>query len=292
MKRKELYEYIREEIINELSLNEATPEELKLKQTTIANRTADIAELNKQISLEKDPKKQTELKARLTVLKTELAQAQAIKESELEEMASYKFYRIANREKFDALKDIYAGTIDARVLDAIEAAGEQGLTQDGVAKQLGIEAALVNPILKKFSAANALTLPVSEKPGKVKAAEPEVEEPETEEPETEKPESEFFMAGDEDEEEKGMEPIDEPAEPSASDIAAAEKELGAVDTSKIEAANKAANIVKSLTAKIEGMKKGPEREKKMVALKQYIKNNRSTVLKGYKISDLTNGLIS
>ena len=40
------------------------------------------------------------------------------------------------------------------------------------------------------------------------------------------------------------------------------------------------------------MKKGPEREKKMAALKQYVKNNRSTVLKGYKINDLTNGLIS
>ena len=40
------------------------------------------------------------------------------------------------------------------------------------------------------------------------------------------------------------------------------------------------------------MKKGPEREKKMAALKQYIKNNRGTILKGFKISDLTNGLIS
>ena len=282
MKRKELYNYIREEIINEL-----TPAEQNAKNIKKANATKDITDLTKKLSITKDPRDKQEVQADLLVAKEKLATANS-----MTEMALYKFYRIANREKFDALKDIYAGTIDARILDAIEAAGEQGLTQDGIAKQLGIAAALVNPILKKFSAANALTLPVSEKPGKAKAEEPEVEEPETEEPETEKPESEFFMAGDEDEEEKGMEPIDEPAEPSAADIAAAEKELGTVDTAKIEAANKAANIVKNLTAKIEGMKKGPEREKKMAALKQYVKNNRSTVLKGYKINDLTNGLIS
>ena len=178
MKRKELYDYIREEIINELT--EADLD--KTSGAVIMKRGTNPADIKKVTS-------------------------QGI-DVELKEMASYKFYRIANREKFDALKDIYAGTIDARILDAIEAAGEQGLTQDGIAKQLGIAAALVNPILKKFSAANALTLPVSEKPGKAKAEEPEVEEPETEEPETEKPESEFFMAGEEDEEEKGMEPID------------------------------------------------------------------------------------
>lgn len=285
MKRKELYDYIREEIINELSEGAATDaaKDAGVSNPAAAAKTAvDTAKKDKTGTATIVGPKGSKV----------IDKATPLEEDDLTEMASYKFYRIANIEKFDALKDIYAGTIDARVLDAIEAAGEQGLTQDGVAKQLGIKAALINPILKKFSAANALTLPVSEKPGKVKAAEPEVEEPETEEPETEKPESEFFMAGEEDEEEKGMEPIDEPAEPSASDIAAAEKELGTVDTSKIEAANKAANIVKSLTAKIESMKKGPEREKKMAALKQYIKNNRSTVLKGYKISDLTNGLIS
>jgi hypothetical protein len=40
------------------------------------------------------------------------------------------------------------------------------------------------------------------------------------------------------------------------------------------------------------MKKGPEREKKLAALKQYIKNNRNIITKVGKISDLTNGLIS
>lgn len=70
------------------------------------------------------------------------------------------------------------------------------------------------------------------------------------------------------------------------------KKINQIDTEKIEAANKAANIVKNLAVKIGGMKKGPEREKKMAALKQYVKNNRGTILKGFKISDLTNGLIA
>ena len=83
MKKSELLETI-EEIITEI-LGEATPAELKQETLTISNRTAEIAELNKQLSLEKDPKKQVELKARLEVLKTELSQAQAIKETEDED---------------------------------------------------------------------------------------------------------------------------------------------------------------------------------------------------------------
>jgi hypothetical protein len=38
------------------------------------------------------------------------------------------------------------------------------------------------------------------------------------------------------------------------------------------------------------MKKGPDREKKVAALKQYINNNKN-LLKGRDINTLTNGLI-
>jgi len=257
MKRKELYSYIREEIINELN-------EIDLDKTT-------GAVVMKKGTSPSDIKKVT---------------SQGI-DVELKEMASYKFFRVADRAKFDSLKDIYAGTVEAKILDAIEAAGEQGITQANLATELGMASALINPILKKFGSVNAITLPASEKPGKETAEEPEVEEPETEEPETD-----ITMSDEESEEDKDMEPIDEPSEPTAADIAAAEKEVGLVDTEKIEAANKAAGVVKNLAIKIGGMKKGPEREKKMAALKQYIKNNRGTILKGFKISDLTNGLIS
>ena len=271
MKRKELYAYIREQIINELT------------ETTYAGKDS-------VQKIQKDPKFNS-LKSDAKV--NAISDLKAGGDVELEEMASYKFFRVADRAKFDALKDIYAGAVEEKILDAIATAGEQGITQANLASELQMASALINPILKKFGSINAITLPVSEKPGKAKAEEPEVEEPETEEPETSG--SDFFMGGgEESEEEKDMEPIDEPSEPSAADIAAAEKELGVstADKEKIEAANKAANIVKNLTVKIEGMKKGPEREKKMAALKQYVKNNRGTILKGFKISDLTNGLIA
>lgn len=284
MKRKELYEYIREQIINELTINEDGTALVTTKSGTKPVPFKNPAELNP-------------LKSDSNVTSITTTAGQKIKEGDLEELASYKFFRVADRAKFDALKDIYAGTLDARVLDAVEEAGEQGITQANLASALGIASALINPILKKFGSVNAITLPVSEKPGKAAAEEPEMEEPETEEPtaSTEEPGSEFFMGGDEeDEEDKAMEPIDEPVEPSATDIAAAEKELGmsTADKEKVEAANKAAGIVKNLATKIGGMKKGPEREKKLAALKQYIKNNRNIITKVGKISDLTNGLIS
>jgi len=296
MKRKELYKYIRESIISELS-----PAEVKANQLTIQLNKQKLADANKQLAITKDPLEKAQITATIAVNKEKLAASvvdastkTSTNETELEELASYKFFRVADRAKFDALKDIYAETVEARILDAIEAAGEQGITQANLASTLGMVSAVINPILKKFGSVNAITLPVSEKPGKATAEEPEVEEPETEDPtSTEEPESEFFMGDDiedkEEAEDKAMEPIDEP---SAADIAAVEKELGSADTEKIVAANKASGIIKNLTAKIEGMKKGPERENKLAALKQYIKNNRNTVLKGFKISNLTNGLVS
>jgi hypothetical protein len=266
MKRKELYKFVREEIINELTI---------VTKNTSSDEIPNIAKAEKVDTA--------------SVKKAVDAAKASGKDVNIAEMASYKFFRVADRAKFDALKDIYAGTVEERILNAIEAAGEQGITQANLAAEIGMASALINPILKKFGSVNAITLPVSEKPGK--AEEPEVEEPEVEEPESE--ESDFFASDKEDkEDDEDMEPIDEPSEPSASDIAAAEKELDIVDTEKIEAANKAASVVKNLAVKIGGMKKGPEREKKMAALKQYIKNNRGTILKGFKISDLTNGLIS
>ena len=268
MKRKELYNFVREEIINELTI---------VTKNTSSDEISNIAKAEKTDT---------------TSVKKAIDAAKASgKDVNIAEMASYKFFRVADRAKFDALKDIYVGTVEERILNAIEAAGEQGITQANLSAEIGMASALINPILKKFGSVNAITLPVSEKPGK--AEEPEVEEPEVEKPESEEPESDFFASDKEDkEDDEDMEPIDEPSEPSASDIAAAEKELDIVDTEKIEATNKAANVVKNLAVKIGGMKKGPEREKKMAALKQYIKNNRGTILKGFKISDLTNGLIS
>ncbi len=83
MKLSELKKYIEENITEILS--EATPEELKLKQTTIANSNEQIKKLTQQIALEKDPKAKLELQARLAVEKADLAKANAIKEAKDED---------------------------------------------------------------------------------------------------------------------------------------------------------------------------------------------------------------
>ena len=135
MKRKELYAYIREQIINELSINEDATAD---KAAQDAEKTAidkKIAALNKK-------------KSELNKPESSLA------ETELEEMASYRFFRVADRAKFDALKDIYAGTVEEKILDAIATAGEQGITQANLASELQMASALINPILKKFGSIN------------------------------------------------------------------------------------------------------------------------------------------
>ena len=195
MKRKELYNFVREEIINELTI---------ITKNTSSDEISNIAKAEKIDT---------------TSVKKAVDAAKASgKDVNIAEMASYKFFRVADRAKFDALKDIYAGTVEERILNAIEAAGEQGITQANLAAEIGMASALINPTLKKFGSVNAITLPVSEKPGKAEepeVEEPEVEEPEVEEPEAEESESDFFASDKEDEEdEEDMEPIDEPSEHS------------------------------------------------------------------------------
>ena len=133
----------------------------------------------------------------------------------------------------------------------------------------------LNPILNKFKAIGVLgggKLAKAEKPEKG------VSEPEAEEPE----EDDFYAADIEDET-----PEEKPVAVGDKEV---EKIAGGIDTSRSEETNKAINIIKNLSAKIKDMKKGPEREKKMAALKQFINNNKK-VLRGLDINKLTDGLI-
>jgi hypothetical protein len=127
-------------------------------------------------------------------------------------------------------------------------------------------------------------------------------------PEEEAPEVDdvIAVAGDEEEVEdeedtffKVDKEFDTPEEePKMADIKAVEKDIEktaskGIDDEKIKAANAAATIVKNLSAKIKAMKnKDAEYEKKMKALKQYIQNNRSILIKVSTIKNLTGDLIS
>jgi len=271
MKRKQLYNYIREEIISELSLAEASPEELKAKTLSIANDSAEIQELNKQIAAEKDPKKKAVLQAQLVVVKQDLVKQQNIKESSLEEMArKANTLKVDNQDKFTAAKNLYANSWIGELLNAVEEAGEEGISIKSLTEKVGKKAsANINPLIQELKSIGAIASTRI-------TGEPEVEEPEVEEPETTTPESDFFITDkdDEDKEEEEKEPTDSDEDEDNKAYKGAkkvdDKETKKSDE-KIIKKNKNKELVDTIIGKIKKLK-GDEKVKKIAALKSFINN--------------------
>jgi hypothetical protein len=256
MKRKDLKAYIRTEIINELSLNEGTSEDNEAK-------AAELKSIDAQIKA-------------LTTKKSEVSKSGAVSESDIEEARKAGGYRIGDAGKFAEAKELYSKGLYADVLNAIESAGEDGISQKDLGTKLGkADSTSLNPILVKFKEIGVFG------GGKLdKAEKPEAGEVDDSAPE----EFDAFYATDIEDEMPEEEPTSVASDKEIARLA------GDVSTGKTEEINKAINIVKNLSTKIQDMKKGPEREKKIAALKQYINNNKN-LLKGRDISVLTNGLI-
>ena len=130
MKRKELYEYIREEIINELS-----PAEMKANQLTAQLAKQKLADATKKLSTVKDPLEKAQITAVMAVDKEELAAATAAlatktstNESDLEEARKANTLKVGNQEKFTAAKNLYANSWIGELLNAVEEAGEEGIS--------------------------------------------------------------------------------------------------------------------------------------------------------------------
>ena len=68
MKRKELYNFVRESIISELS-----PAEIKANQLTIQLNKQKLADANKQLAITKDPLEKAQIAATIAVNKEKLA---------------------------------------------------------------------------------------------------------------------------------------------------------------------------------------------------------------------------
>lgn len=277
MKRKDLYEYIRQEIINELTT---------VTKSTSTEEIPDIAKIEKTTPAIVQKAVNT---AKATGKEVNIA------ETDLEEMARTPKNLVLG-PKFETAKKIFDKGIKAQILAKVEEMGEEGISQLNLALALGKKSQPeINPYVRELTMVGALTTaaakeePVAEPVAVEKPQEPEVTK-------VEKPESEFFsLTGDEevdsDEEratEKEVEKEEEPVEkePPVAVLKKTDKELE-FSKEKIETINK----VKTIAAKIENMSKGPEREKKILALKQFIKNNKA-LLRGYTTSELTNGLIS
>lgn len=198
MKRKDLYNYIREEIIGTLSeAGEKTAFVTAQSGETSAVDYKTTDELNKI-------KDNTDVKS----IKTGTGQ-------KIKEMARKAGgYTVGDKSKFDEAKELYSAGLYAEVLNAIEAAGENGITQRELGEKLGKgDGTVLNPILGKFKAIGVFgggKLAASEKPSQAT--------PETE-PEEEM--DDFFKADDEEKEETTPE-----EKPAASDDSELEKIVG------------------------------------------------------------------
>ena len=113
MKRKELYNYIREEIINELT-----------ESGTYAGLKGIIPLMKDLDYLKLDPNTKINLKA--TLAKN---QSVILEEDELEEMArKANNLKVDNQEKFTAAKNLYSNSWIGELLNAVEEAGEEGIS--------------------------------------------------------------------------------------------------------------------------------------------------------------------
>ena len=263
MKRKDLYNYIREEIIETLSED----------STALVTSKAGT----KPVSF-KNPTELNPLKTDPNISSITTSAGQKIKEEDIDEMARKAGgYKVGDASKFAEAKDLYSTGLYADILKTIEEAGEDGLTQKDLGAKLGKgDGSSLNPILNKFKAIGVLgggKLAAAEKPSKVA---PEVE-PEADE------EDDFFKADDED-----TTPEEKPQVATDKDIA---KITGDIDTSKSDEFNKVRAVIDTITDKLKIMEPGSkEYNNKMTALKQYLTNNKK-ILRGQDISKITKGFI-
>jgi hypothetical protein len=252
MKRKELYEYIREEIINEL----ITP-------VTSKNKPEVMKQIAKSQGLTGGQKAELNMKAipGATI---------NLPESELEEARKANNLKVDNQEKFTAAKNLYSNSWIGELLNAVEEAGEEGISIKSLTEKVGKKAsANINPLIQELKSIGAIASTRT-------TEEPEVVEPEVEEPETTTPESDFFITDtdDEDKEEEEKEPTDSDEDEDNKAYKGAkkvdDKETKKSDE-KIIKKNKNKELVDTIIGKIKKLK-GDEKAKKMAALKSFINN--------------------
>jgi hypothetical protein len=140
MKRKELYNYIREEIVNELTLSEGTAEEN-------AAKAAELKSIDAQIKA-------------LATKKLEVTKSGAVAEVELEEMArTANNIKLGDPAKVALIRKLYGGTWKGNMLDVVEKAGEEGISQLELALAVGKKSQpAINPAVSEFLKVGAFAL--------------------------------------------------------------------------------------------------------------------------------------
>lgn len=283
MKRKELYEYVRESIVNELTV---TP-------VTSANKPEVIKKIASALGLTNTQK--TDLTKSATPGSTI-----NLPESELEEMArKANNLKVGSQEKFEAAKDLYEGGWIANLLNFISEAGEEGISQKDLAEKLGKkDSANINPAIQELKMVKAIATT------RIKGdTSPEVTDSEEEDV--------IAVAGDEEEEEEdtfykvdkefdSSEAEEEEDKKAYANIPKPTPTQSKKDDEKIKAVKDAVVIVKKKVDRIKEMeKKNPKNYKntneyitKMEELKQFIQKNRNILTKAGTIKNLTDDIIS
>ena len=141
MKRKELYNFVREEIVNELTVTPVT--------------STNAADVKRKISSS----------GLTSTQKTDLTKSATpgstinLPESELEEMARKAIkFKIGDQEKLELVKDLYQGNWIDQLLDFISEAGEEGISQKELAEKLGKQdSANINPVMQELKMIKVIT---------------------------------------------------------------------------------------------------------------------------------------
>lgn len=263
MTHKDLYEYIRQEIINEL--------------TTVTKNTS-TSEIPNISKAENIPSSTVD-----KAIKTAKNTGQDVN---IAEMSPRPRSIIKKGDNFDEAVELYGdNTIEGQMLKIIGEAGEEGISQDPLAQKLGVNATSLNPRINEFISAGALT-------------KPSIQTAPSEEPEDEDFDEEEFIEKDEEEtepefDEKGEEEV----EPEFDEKAAAEveKEKGEeINKEETEKINKAREILIKKRDKILAADENDDEatyRKEIDLLKAYIKNNKDIIKKG-KLTSLISDLIN
>ena len=262
MKRKELYNYIREEIISELTNENITvTKDSTIQAAAVAAKGEGITDS----SVVTNAIKSAKISGKPVTVVTKVA------ESELEEMArKANNLKVDNQEKFTAAKNLYSNSWIGELLNVVEEVGEEGISIKSLTEKVGKKAsANINPLIQELKSIGAIASTRT-------TEEPEVVEPEVEEPETTTPESDFFITDtdDEDKEEEEKEPTDSDEDEDNKAYKGAkkvdDKETKKSDE-KIIKKNKNKELVDTIIGKIKKLK-GDEKVKKIAALKSFINN--------------------
>jgi hypothetical protein len=219
MKRKDLYNYVREEIINELTIVTKNTSSDEIPNIAKAEKT-DASSVKKAVDAAK-------------------ASGKDINIAELARKGS----SIKAGENFAAIKSAYAGSIIERILNKIEEAGDAGVTPKEIMVAVGIKApSQLNPIMRELMELGAISGPPPRE-----EAEPEEITPEddlanigipkvTDNPEDKEVDDDELVAVEDDEYYKPEEEEDSTEEePKALDIKAADKEAEKVAGGKSNA---------------------------------------------------------